>query len=216
MSSTPPITPNEIESILRRELLHIGCEFKPNTLAYLALTSKSEQEMCALLANRLNSSFPDHLSIQVGREKSIQRKRIDVAVLCREEPLALIEAKSAYVFDLVASEDPYPSAGMRKDIDRLRSIDFDGGRFSLVFFTHLNEEPSEEFKCVLKYARDIKKYFQKISDEGTDVPLKIVEGFRNLDKAVGSLRVVTNGKIDAGCAFGVKVSLLYRMYDASA
>ena len=205
----------EIRQTITNELTNLGNEFTTNALAYLSLTSKNEQLLCAALAKRLADAFSSQDHMVVGRETYIPGKRIDVAVLSDGEPIALVEAKSAHVFDLVLSPDQYPSKGMKKDAERLRSIEFDCERLVLVFFTHAYDEPSRSLNKVIKYLRGIRAFTGKVNRGEIDAKVEINKAIQRFDETMGDFDLVAAGQINAGTAFNVNVSVLYRMYSVS-
>lgn len=192
-----------IGSILKSELPHLNDEFNLNALAYLSLTSKNEHVLCGALANRLQMTLSDQQEMLVGREW----QTVDIAVLSQGEPVALIEAKAAYTFNLKVT---YPSKEVTQDVAKLRSKKFKGEceRYVLTFFTHPNQLPQGQIDTVLKYSDRIRRH-------GVLTEAEIHRGFKRFHERIGQIPLVTNGEIRAGHAFGIDVSVFYWLFDAN-
>lgn len=184
----------------------LGEEFTPDSLAYLALTSKDERLLCGALARRLHGEFCDDAEILVRREWPVPndtRKRVDVAVLRPGEPVALIEAKAAMSFDLVKGTGRgFPASAVLEDIRRLRGIDVEAERFALLLVTDTKQLPSDEYDPALPYAEERRRH--GVIDEP-----RMMAGFRRFLGAVGHPPVVDWGRVAGGVAFGVEVDVLY-------
>ena len=190
---------------LAASLRYLADEFKADELAYLSLTSKNEREMCNALAWRLHEWFRDDAETEVAREW----KRHDIAVLHRDRPVALIEAKAAMSFNLV-EEKLYPSNEVVSDIEKLRRVDFECKRFVLPFFTHYRHVPQWAYKAnrVITYVDDMRKH-------GVIQAERVWDGLMRFRKATGDLAVVAQGEVPAGHAFGIDVSVLYLLLAVS-
>lgn len=184
----------------------LGEQFTPDSLAYLALTSKDERLLCGALARRLHREFCDDAETLVRREWPVPgntRERVDVAVLRAGKPVALIEAKAAMSFDLVKGTGRgFPVPAVLKDIGKLRGIDVDAERFALLFVTDAKQLPSAEHDPALPYAEERRRH--GIIDEP-----RMTAGFRRFLRAVGHPPVVDEGRVAGGVAFGVEVEVLY-------
>ena len=193
---------------VRQSFRFVPNVFKPDMLAYLALTSKCERELCGALAwglQRFYERNPPHQL--VSREWSYpgSRKACDIAILSEDgSPNVLIEAKAAYTFDLMGS-GRFPAESILPDIARLREFKFDGERYVLVFFTHPKRKPYRKF-------RPIVKYYDDLSDRARTDDLE--QGFDRFHAAIGNLPILDEGRIPAGNAFGVRVDVLYWLFDA--
>ncbi len=184
----------------------LGEEFTPDSLAYLALTSKDERLLCGALSRRLHGQFYDDAETLVRREWPVPgntRKRVDVAVLRAGKPVALIEAKAAMSFDLVKGTGRgFPVPKVVEDIGKLRGIDAAEERFALLFVTNTKQVPSDEHDAALPYAEERRRH--GVIDEP-----RMMAGFRRFLGAVGYLPVVDWGRVAGGVAFGVEVDVLY-------
>lgn len=190
----------EMAAHLAKALRHLGDEFRPNRLAYWSLMTKNEREMCHALAWRLNEQLAGDADMQVVREW----RRRDIAVLRRHNPVALIEAKAAMAFDLVAANHRTRlSKAVLKDIDKLRK-DESGCEecYVLPFFTHVHQIPRHEFDPAMPYISDIRKH-------GVIGKAELDDGFERFRKKVGDLTVAATGETPAGRAFDVDVSVFY-------
>ena len=128
---------------VRASLRSLGSVFKEGMLAYLALTSKSERELCGALAWRLHAFYGEHKPYDlVGREIRYQNARCDVSIVSRaapQNPKVLIEAKAAYLFEIANPDralNPDLIRAVLRDVAKLRKLVFDGERYVLVFFTY--------------------------------------------------------------------------------
>ena len=184
----------------------LGGEFTPDSLAYLALTSKDERLLCGALARRLHGEFRDDAETLVRREWPVPgntRERVDVAVLRAGKPVALIEAKAAMSFDLVKGTGRgFPVPAVLKDIGKLRGIDVEAERFALLFVTNTKQEPSDEHDAALSYAEERRRH-------GVINEPRMMAGSKRFLEAVGHLPVVDWGRVAGGVAFGVEVDVLY-------
>lgn len=184
----------------------LGGEFTPDSLAYLALTSKDERLLCGALARRLHGEFCHDAEILVRREWPVPgdtRKRVDVAVLRAGKPVALIEAKAAMSFDLVKGTGRgFPVPAVLEDIGKLRGIDVEAERFALLFVTDTKQLPSEEHDPALPYAEERRRH-------GVIEEPRMMAGYRRFVGAVGHPPVVDSGLVAGGVAFGVEVDVLY-------
>lgn len=82
-----------LEDRLVETLRTIGEDFQENELAYLALTGKVENPFRDRLAFKLHRNLSPE--VVVAKEW----RRVDIAILRSEVPLALIELKAMYTFD---------------------------------------------------------------------------------------------------------------------
>lgn len=197
----------DVKTAVTASLEALGDEFRPNRLAYLSLTAKNESLLCGALSRRLHETYAAQRNIQVRREWANERRRFDLAVLRDNKPVALIEAKTALSANLPRSGLPHTDR-VRKDIERLRSVEFEGERWVLAFFTHPRQVPRAEY-------RDAIKYFGLIERQGAVGSAEIDAGFARFREAVGSPPVLARGEVPAGRAFDVDVSVLYWLLDAS-
>ena len=184
----------------------LGQEFTPDSLAYLALTSKDERLLCGALARRLHRELADDGETLVRREwpvPSNTRNRVDVAVLRAGRPVALIEAKAAMSFDLVKGTGRgFPVPKMLEDIEKLRGIDVANERYALLFVTNPKQLPSDQYDPALPYAEERRRH-------GLIEEPRLMAGFRRFLGAVGDLPVADLGRVAGGSAFRVEVEVLY-------
>ena len=197
--------PKSVTTTLATSLRHLGREFKPNRLAYLSLTASNEALLCGALASLLHEAYADQGHTQVRREwsRSSSDAFFDVAVLTDGVPVALIEAKAAMSFDLVKGGD-FPQSAVLKDLDRLKGVDFEGERYALLFVTHPHQIPRDEYDIAMptSYTEDMRRH-------GAIEPARVDDSMRRFHDAVGSPPMVATGRISAGTAFEVDVSIIY-------
>lgn len=196
--------PRSVTTTLATSLRRLGREFKPNRLAYLSLTASNEALLCGALASLLHEAYADQGHTQVRREwPSSSDASFDVAVLTDGVPVALIEAKAAMSFDLVQGGD-FPKNAVLEDLDRLKGVDFEGERYALLFVTHPHEIPQHEYDVAMptSYTEDMRRH-------GAIEPARVDGAIRRFHGAVGNPPLVATGRISAGTAFDVDVSIIY-------
>ena len=197
--------PKSVTTTLATSLQQLGREFKPNRLAYLSLTATNEALLCGALAGLLHEAYADQGHTQVRREwrSSSSNASFDVALLTDGAPVALIEAKAAMSFDLVKGGG-FPESAVLKDFDRLKGVDFEGERYALLFVTNPHQIPRTEYDVAMpaSYIADMRRH-------GAIEPATIDDGMRRFHEAVGGPPVVAAGRVSAGSAFDVDVSIIY-------
>lgn len=183
-------------------------EFERDALARRLLESKNELLLCDALAARLGAQLADRPMTWVARkwgrgEHALGRLRIDLAVLRGDRPVALIEVRVAKSFDLVIDTDRrYSSGEVRNDIEKLGMIGVDGERYVLLLVTHNHQVPDARYDAEVTYSDALRRH-GVIDDD------RIYDGFERFREAVGDVAVCDHGRVSAGHAFGVDVSLLY-------
>ncbi|MXY51293.1 MAG: hypothetical protein F4Y86_02005 [Gammaproteobacteria bacterium] len=197
--------PKSVTTTLATSLRRLGREFKPNRLAYLSLTASNEALLCGALASLLHEAYADQGHTQVRREwsRSSSDASFDVAVLTDGVPVALIEAKAAMSFDLVQGGD-FPKNAVLEDLDRLKGVDFEGERYALLFVTHPHEIPRHEYDVAMPTS-----YTEEMRRHGAIEPARVDNAIRRFHGAVGNPPLVATGRISAGTAFDVDVSIIY-------
>ena len=218
----------DVTEALKGSLGNLGGEFKSDRLAYLSLTSKNERELCGMLAHCLQRRFGldgDRLVVREWAAEpyteggKVKRPRIDIAVLKDGEPLVMIEAKSAWSFNLVENWEGkrprcYPSAEVSDDVKKLNRIDCSGDRYVLTFFTDAGGVPSRKHSAAIPYFDGIRK--QCPISQGL-----ITKGFERFHAATekkgrSNLRKVDEGQIHVGNAFNIDVSVYYWLLRVSS
>ena len=183
-------------------------QFEADELARALLKSKSEPLLCNALAARLGAQFTDPPGARVVREwgdgvQALGRLRIDLAVVRGDRPAALIEAKVARSSDLIVGADGRcPSGAVRDDIEKLRMAEVDGERYVLLLVAHSHRTANRKDDDVVTRGGASGRH-------GVVDDARIGEGFERFRKAVGDVAVCTRGRVRAGKANGVEVSLLY-------
>lgn len=176
-------------------------------LAYLALTQKIEHAIRDKLAFVLHQQLREDPSLLVCREWN----RRDLAIVQHSLPRLILEAKAIYSFDIVKTGalHPFPEL-VEEDLQKAAQWSEDASRehpletLGLVVATHPHNKPGSVNRQAFKYYGGVTKY----ADESND--------FSALDAVMHSrmsnLALVRSGKIDAGRAFDVKVSVFYWLY----
>lgn len=211
-----------IERALVESLRELRCE-PAGKLAFLALTRKSERHLCDLMAWRLQRRVCSR-ALLVRCEKRLQGEdaSVDIAVMRDGEPIALVEAKQGYTFDLarlVLGHSPTKNgieADVRKDIEKQRCRQsICERRYILLFFAHPRSVPPQG---VLRdeYHSALAKWVEKARAKGIPTPdcdrETLDRGFRRLSEELGGcLHPVCDGHsdFDAGDAFETNVRIFY-------
>ena len=193
-----------MDEIIKETISKVDREFnkRKNELAYLALTSKVErpvQDKWAFLLHR--ELQPKYL---VAREW----KRLDIAILNKETPKALIELSAVYTFD-VFSKSKRIIQKLEKDEEKSKKL-FPKCKniYTVLLMTH----PYSRFPKALtslKYRKGVNASYNKgkmrENSEPTEAKDKMVEKLKQKVKG----RIITDGKLEAGEAFGIKTSIFY-------
>jgi hypothetical protein len=189
--------------MLIEELDRLGEEFRPDELAYLALTSKAEGPLRDRLAFALHRRlWPTWV---VAREHPA---RTDLSVLAPDDgrPLALLEAKAFYTFDAANDEkcasyiDTIAADVAKAHAQALAKTDV----FALALVTHplaVGKLPTG----VMKYERGIAG---AIRDHGTANAVRQIAR-RRLCEGLAKLGPLSVGSLAAGEALGVEVEVLH-------
>lgn len=188
---------------LAQALEDAASSFAPGELAYLALTSKVELPLRDRLAWSLYTQLPDLI---VTREW----KKTDLAILDRSgTPLALIEAKALYTFDVVTPERANVGKYKRRvEDDIAKSFTLLEGRpasvFALVLVAHPKSLPSAGIEGALKYQSGIKSALKRSHEQD------VRAGARStFSAALEPLGQALHGSLTGGTAFGVSVDVDY-------
>lgn len=182
-------------------LAAIHAEFRPNELAYLAVTTKVEAAIRDRLAFRLHQDYEPSGCI-VAREWN----RVDLAVLDPVgAPLALVELKAMYTFDAFGNLRHFTDATSADEIKAQRLAVAGTAVYSLLLATHLAGAVETRFLKPVKYSGGINGAITKHGDAAT-VRAKAVE---TIDKDLETRTVVAHGEVQGGSAFGQSVSVLY-------
>ncbi|MHA7191068.1 hypothetical protein ACX80N_12340 [Arthrobacter sp. MDT2-16] len=195
---------------LAQALEDAAASFAPGELAYLALTSKVEQPLRDRLAWSLFTKLPD---LVVTREW----KYTDLAILdLHGAPLALIEAKALYTFDVVTPD----RADVRKykrevESDIAKAFTLLKGRpasvFALVLVAHPMGLPSAGFEDALKYQSKIKAALKNLPEQEVRVGAK-----KSLSSALAPVGRAVHGSLAGGTAIGVQVDVDYMVIEPVA
>lgn len=179
----------------------IGAEFRPNELAYLAMTTKVEAAIRDRLAFRLHQDYEPSGCI-VAREWN----RVDLAVLDPTGvPLALIELKAMYTFDAFGKLRHFTDATTADEIKAQRLAVAGTAVYSLLLATHLGGAVEARFLKPVKYSGGINRAITRLGD--ADVVRAQARGA--VDKDLAARAVVARGDVQGGTAFGQTASVLY-------
>lgn len=201
-------------SKLNSELDNIKDGFRENELAYLALTSKAEMPIRDKLAYLLHKSFEDK-DISVCREwnnpNRPEKLRTDLAIIQNEQPLALIELKAMYSFDVINDKTFARFKRMlQEDISKNIVCASDKEHcYVLLLVTHpiLNCSISDDLKSVIKYQASMNRAFSNRLYKSGDLR---TETINKLTTAFGEEPKVLRG----GSAFGIEVEVFYLLMNS--
>lgn len=208
------MTPQSWAELVAQNLQALGEDFRPNELAYLALTSKVEATIRDRLAYRLHQHLAEKRShLAVAREWQVfNRKRFDLAVVTdTSRPRLLLEAKAMYSFDLYTSAItnkfvPYCSKDRKKLLQASTGVQPSPALLTLVLVTHPHhpEAITHHWEGIVKYLPDIKRIAGKST---SDVAREIRRHFRPPDFAPFAF-----GEIDGGFNFGTALTVVYALF----
>ncbi len=196
------------QGLLLTQLKKCGEYYQKDELAYLALTSKIELPFRDRLAYRLQRELEQ---LGDGRWVSREWKRFDLAILReREQPVALVELKAMYSFDMFQSRglQLYPRliASDQEKMDGARRKHAAVDDYILLLSTHPHDTPDPRYMDTVKYYRQIKAAKHRDPDAQAAVVQR-----HFLDHVT-----VAQDVIECGSAFGVEVSLYYWLMKAKA
>lgn len=210
LSHAPPILtdpmPHDLRELLRRGLDNLPSTFEEGELAYLALTCKPEGVIRDRLAFWLHRELSDS-GLIVSREWAPSRSRVDLAVLSSGSPLALVELKAMYNFDVQKRLDvrhDYHTL-VRRDIEK--ALGFAGLEtevYALLLSTHPHAPVDPSLDRVVKYLPYINRSHRKA---GSHEAIReaaagyVGEWFPDADAYTGT--------ITGGNAFGIGVDIDY-------
>mgnify|MGYP001098324048 FL=1 len=198
---------DKVEEILKTEIRR---EAKKGELAYLALTSKIEQNLRDRLAVSLQLGEFNN-EIVVSREYprgdfSVSKKggRIDLVLFSKgKKPILFLEFKACYSFDLIKSNnsDEYIVA-VRKDMIKSLEVQPEVPMYSILFITHPLEFISNDFSKVIKYEAAVNRYLKLYKEKEIikNAELKLKSSFEGVH--FGSI-------IENDSALDQRVSLFY-------
>jgi hypothetical protein len=201
-----------IHEKLIEALRKIGGRFEDGELAYLALTSKIELPIRDRLAFMLKRDL-DKEGYVVAREwPSGNRNRVDIAILKNGAPVALIELKALYAFDIVRDKIKKYINEVKKDEDSsLVVMENAKGVYMILLATLPEKDGGSEMKKVIKYQGGIKGGVEKYHG---DIGALTVSAKHIVKKRFSGRKLVSDGTISGGSSFGVKTDVLYWLFQA--
>ena len=203
------MTAHSWAELVAANLRTLGDDFRPNELAYLALTSKIEFPIRDRLAFRLRQRIAETSNLAVAREW--KRKRFDLAVVTdRSEAQLLLEAKAMYSFDLFTSSINKFVLACSDDQRKLQEYCAKSQTSPTLLTLALVTHPHRP-EAIPLYWDGVVKYFEgirRISDKSiSDVKRAIRQHFQLPD-----FPLLASGEIDGGFAFGTEVSVVYALF----
>ena len=208
------MTAHSWAELVAANLRTLGDDFRPNELAYLALTSKIEFPIRDRLAFRLRQRIAETSNLAVAREwkrKDWKRKWFDQAVVTdRSEAQLLLEAKAMYSFNLFTNSISTFVCACSNDQRKLQKYGAKSQTsptlltLALVTHPHRPEAIPLNWDGVVKYFDDIRH----IPDKSiSDVKRAIRQHLQLPD-----FPLLASGEIEGGFAFGTEVSVVYALF----
>lgn len=153
-SAPRPIEPATLRQVLLERLAAAGALFEEDELSYLALTQKVELHFRDRLAWDLHKLLAPR-GIIVAREWA----RADLAILVQDVPLALIELKALYAFDIhIPRNRAAYLERVRADLAKAAALAPTADRFALTLVTSVNGRvPAQLRHRVVKYSSGVER-----------------------------------------------------------
>ena len=200
--------------LVAKNVQALGEDFRPNELAYLALTSKVELPIRDRLAFRIRQQIRGTTELAVAREwmgTGTKRERFDLAVVTDgSEARLLLEAKAMYSFDLFTSYGRkrfvrYCSNDLRKLQEAGANSPTTPTLLTLVLATHPHhpEAIPLHWSGVVKYFNQVQRFPDR---PVSDVTQEILQHF-----GPPNFPLIVSGEIHGGLAFGTEVSVVYAL-----
>ena len=196
-----------MEKLIRQTLATIDREFRPNELAYLALTTKIENPLRDRWAFLLHKST--EASVTVAREWF----RTDIALLEGTVPKALIELKAMYTFDAALDQEKITGFCDAMEKDEEKALSLSNGKsdiFTVLLATHPGSAVTGAQESVIKYHQGINRALKRYgkSEDVASVAVKAV------NRRLAKQNVIASGIFDGGCAFEINTQVFYWLVKA--
>jgi hypothetical protein len=167
---SPPCAPeptssrSDLAAELRSAVQSVGETLPADQLAFLAATRKFEEPVRDLIAWRLHQRLAPGLI--VSREFPVGPKvRADLAILQGATPVAVVELKALYAFDIHSEPSRNKYRGMvAADLERTALHVASADAYAIALTTHVNGDIPAALLKVVKYAPGIRRANAKYSD----------------------------------------------------
>ncbi len=203
-----------LEKIILDSIKQSANEFQKDELAYLALTSKIENPIRDKWAYLMWRNLKENIDIDVAREwirpdkEKNKKTKSDIAIVQDNRPIAIIELKAMYTFDLIETPEKRIS-DMEKDKEKAKKIaDKDTLIYTVLLATYpLSSAPiPEKLKSVIKYYKDINKNLNKFEFNPPEI---YKEAKNNIEKLLENKNIVAQGILSGGKAFNIDADVAY-------
>jgi len=192
---------DDLRTVLLEHLQDMPGRFEPDELAYLALTQKVELHFRDRLAWGLHKTlYPRGLVV------SREWRRTDLAILGGGLPLALVEAKALYTFDVhVEVKRAEYLARVTADLAKAAALAPAADRYGLVLVTNVHGQiPAHLRERVVKYAHGINLAAKQLGS-GDQVRAGAIQLW---DAELAGLGLpVDHVAVRAGCVWGLEVTV---------
>lgn len=191
-----------MKELIQESLSSVDREFRPNELAYLALTTKIENPLRDRWAFMLHRKA--NASLTVAREW----RRTDIAVLENEIPRALIELKAMYTFDAALDQENVSGFcdAMEEDQEKAQLLSTrETDIYTALLATHPHSAVQKAHERVIKYRPGINSALRRYG--GSDaVANAAVEA---VNRRLAEKNIIAFGCLDGGRAFEIDTQVLY-------
>ena len=191
-----------MEELIQESLTSVDREFRPNELAYLALTTKIENPLRDRWAFMLHQNA--NASLTVAREWL----RTDIAVLEGEVPKALIELKAMYTFDAALDQENISGFcdAMEKDREKARSLSTsESDIYTVLLATHPHSAVTKAHERVVKYHQGINRALKRYG--GSDAVASAA--VQAVNRRLAENNIIASGSFDGGYAFEINTQVFY-------
>ncbi|MCW9705802.1 hypothetical protein [Fodinibius salsisoli] len=195
-----------ISKLLVNKLEETLDHFSQNELAYLALTSKIEMPIRDKVAFQIQKELNSEGFI-ASREWIYDRKRCDLAILNQDHPIALIEFKAMYHFDVLLnnSRPNKFETEIEKDVQKSKNISWPKTKiFEVLLSTNPKRQIKKQLKGIVKYYSDINRSLRKVDSPqiiDEEVNLRVNNWYKD--------HTVETGLIKCGESLNIPTELRY-------
>lgn len=196
-----------MEQLIRESLASVDREFRPNELAYLALTTKIENPL------RDRRAFMLHQNVNASFTMAREWRRTDIAVLDNEVPKALIELKAMYTFDAALYQENINGFcdAVEEDQQKAQSLSaVEWDIYTALLATHPHSEVLKAHELVVKYHHGVNRALRRYGGPDAVASAAVQAVNRRLAKTC----IVASGNFDGGQAFEIYTQVFYWLVKA--
>lgn len=190
--------------------------YEEGELGYLSLTSKNEFVIRDRLAYKLHKSLSQkHSKLLVGREVTVKKNRLDIAVLKGDNVICSVELKSSISADLVdAKRLKHCCNVVRMDIRKSEKVISQGSDpLGLLVCTHIENKVQDKFYFLVKYSKETNTALKiyRSGDPSEDVKQQVLKNVKSRFSNSRKYAIIDSGEWDGGVVpnMGYKVRVLW-------